>query len=168
MPDIPMLPDVGLSRQPNADFDFFMGIWRCRHRYLVRRLAECHDWIEFDGSCAARRILGGWGNCDECHVDFPGDPYRGVSLRTWDPQKRYWSVYRLDSRSPGRISPPVSGRFDKGVGLFFGEDDWSGQPVRVRCVWSRIAPDSARWEQAFSVDRGRSWETNWYMDFRRV
>ena len=31
-----------------------------------------------------------------------------------------------------------------------------------------LPPDSARWEQAFSVDRGRSWETNWYMDFRRV
>ena len=34
----------------NADFDFFMGIWKCRHRYLVRRLADCHDWIEFGGA----------------------------------------------------------------------------------------------------------------------
>ena len=26
----------------------------------------------------------------------------------------------------------------------------------------------ARWEQAFSPDRGQSWETNWIMDFRRA
>jgi hypothetical protein len=38
-----------------ADFDFFMGIWKCRHRYRLQRLADCPDWIEFDGSCAAAR-----------------------------------------------------------------------------------------------------------------
>ena len=46
-------------RKPSPDFDFLMGIWKCRHRYLRRRLAGCNDWIEFDGSCAARKILDG-------------------------------------------------------------------------------------------------------------
>ena len=45
------------TAKPNADFDFLMGTWKCRHRYLVRRLADCHDWIEFDGSCEVRKIL---------------------------------------------------------------------------------------------------------------
>ena len=46
------------------DFDFLMGIWRCRHRYRLRRLANCNDWIDFEGTCAARKILDGWGNAD--------------------------------------------------------------------------------------------------------
>ena len=69
-------------RKPSPDFDFFMGIWTCRHRYLRRRLAGCNDWIEFDGSCAARRILDGYGNMDEADIALPGDRYRGMSLRT--------------------------------------------------------------------------------------
>ena len=151
-----------------ADFDFFMGIWHCRHRYLVKRLADCHDWIEFDGCCAARKILGGRGNSDESLINLPGDSYRGMSLRTWDPQKRQWSIYWLDSRFPGRLTPPMRGGFDKGIGIFQGEDEFDGQPIRVRFVWSRITSDAARWEQAFSADAGKSWETNWYMDFKRT
>lgn len=166
--DIPALPVAGLHAQPSTDFDFFMGIWKCRHRYLASRLVDCHDWIEFDGCCAARKILGGWGNSDESEINLPGDPYRGMSLRTWDPQKRRWSIYWLDSRTPGRLTPPVKGGFEKGIGLFQGNDTFDGRPIRVRFVWSRITQDSARWEQAFSVDEGRNWETNWYMDFKRV
>lgn len=150
------------------DFDFFMGIWRCRHRYRVRRLQACEDWIEFDGSCAARRILDGKGNIDESDIGFPGGAYRGMSLRTWDPACGRWSIYWLDSRRPGHITPPVKGGFAKGLGVFYGDDRHEGRDIRVRFLWSRITPQSARWEQAFSLDEGNSWETNWYMDFTRM
>ena len=157
-----------LAERPSADFDFFMGIWHCRHRFLVRRLVDCRDWIKFDGCCAARRILGGWGNSDESEVNFPGDPYRAMALRTWDPVRRKWTLYQLDSRRPGKLGVPVGGGFDKGLGVFLGDDRHEGRPIRVRCLWSRITENSARWEQAFSADNGGSWETNWYMDFVRV
>ena len=39
--------------------------------------------------------------------------------------------------------------------------------MRVRYVWSEITPSSARWEQAFSVDDGETWETNWIMELAR-
>jgi hypothetical protein len=159
---------MATSACPSSDFDFFMGIWKCRHRYLVRRLADCHDWIEFDGSCAARKILGGFGNMDEGDIDLPGDRYRGMSLRTWDPETACWSIYWLDSRRPGTLFPAVKGGFDKGVGSFYGDDTLKGRPIRVRFLWSRITGQSARWEQAFSLDEGNSWETNWFMDFTRV
>src|SRR5512139_2043010 len=155
-------------RKPSPDFDFFMGIWKCRHRYLVRRLADCHDWIEFDGSCAARKILDGYGNMDEGDIALSSDRYRGMSLRTWDPETDRWSIYWLDSRQPGRLFPPVVGGFANGVGTFYGDEEFDGKPIRVRFLWSRITDKSARWEQAFSADEGNDWETNWYMDFTKV
>jgi hypothetical protein len=156
------------AHRPSADFDFLMGVWSVHHRYLVRRLADCHDWIEFGGSCAARKILDGFGNMDENDIELPGGRYRGMSLRTYDPAADRWSIYWLDSRVPGRLFPPVHGCFDKGVGTFYGDDEHNGRAIRVRYLWSRIAPSSARWEQAFSLDEGNSWETNWVMDFTRL
>jgi hypothetical protein len=40
--------------------------------------------------------------------------------------------------------------------------------VRTRYTWSQITPKSARWEQAFSYDAGKTWDTNWVMEFRRA
>jgi hypothetical protein len=161
-------PTVPLS----ADFDFLMGIWRCHHRYRVRRLADCNDWIEFEGTCAARKILGGVGNADENDIAMPGSRYRGMSLRLWDPGRACWAIQWLDSRMPGRIAPPVRGGFkqrpDGPFGVFHGDDELDGRAIRVRFIWSRIATQTPRWEQAFSRDEGGSWETNGYMDFTRV
>lgn len=154
------------------DFDFLMGIWRCRHRYRVRRLSNCNDWIEFEGTCAARKILGGLGNTDEADIAMPGGRYTGISLRLWDPEREEWAIHWLDSRLPGRIGPPVRGGFrqrpDGPFGVFHGDDSHNGRAIRVRFIWSRITTEAARWEQAFSSDEGNSWETNWYMDFTRV
>jgi hypothetical protein len=154
------------------DFDFLMGIWRCQHRYRVRRLVGCNDWITFEGTCAARKILGGFGNTDENDIAMPGGRYTGMSLRLWDPDSGKWTIHWLDSRVPGRIGPPVRGSFtqrpDGPFGVFYGDDTLDGRAIRVRYTWSRITDEGARWEQAFSRDEGNSWETNWYMDFTRV
>jgi len=159
------------AHRKSADFDFLMGVWRVHHRYLVKRLAGCHDWIEFGGYVAARHILDGWGNMDEGPIELPGGHYRGTSLRLYDPATSKWAIYWLDSRCPGRLFPPVYGTFEDGpfgpVGTFLGDDAFKGRPIRVRFIWSRITPDSARWEQAFSLDEGNTWENNWFMDFTR-
>jgi hypothetical protein len=34
-------------------------------------------------------------------------------------------------------------------------------------IWSEITATSFHWEQAFSADGGRTWETNWIADFVR-
>ena len=54
-----------------------------------------------------------------------------------------------------------------GVGDFYAYDTWEGKPVICRFQWT-IVNGNPHFEQAYSVDRGRSWETNWTTDYERV
>lgn len=60
------------------------------------------------------------------------------------------------------------GHFEAGKGVFDADDQLNGVPVKIRFTWAPLGPNSARWEQAFSADSGKTWETNWTMDFTRL
>ena len=151
------------------DFDFFVGRWDVHHRRLKERLANNHEWLDFTGTTITSALMGGAANVDDNVLELPGNPYRAVSLRSFDAKSGLWSIWWLDGRSPqGPLDTPVQGRFQGGVGTFYAEDTFNGKPIRVRFVWSDITPTSARWEQAFSTDGGKTWETNWIMEFVRA
>jgi hypothetical protein len=152
-----------LSR--SSDFDFFLGSWRVRHRQRKQRLAGNNDWIEFGGTTVAGLILGGAGNVDDNLLDHPAGAYRAATLRAFDAPSGTWSIWWLDGRIPGRLDTPMVGRFDQGIGTFLADDVFEGRPIRVRFLWDATVAGKPRWEQAFSIDRGESWETNWIMEF---
>jgi hypothetical protein len=116
-----------------------------------------------------RPVLGGLGNTDSYSVAAwsDGRPYEGMTVRLFDPESKLWSIYWASNRT-GKLEPPVVGRFEAGRGEFFGDDVFDGKPVRGRLTWADISATSAHWEQAFSVDDGKTWETNWHMDLTRV
>ena len=150
------------------DFDFLVGNWQVHHRKLKERLANSRDWDEFEGSLSMRKLMDGYANVDDNIFKTPEGTYRGVGLRSYDPKTAQWAIWWLDGRSPfGDLDPPVKGRFVNGVGTFYANDTLRGKPVRVRFVWSKITATTARWEQAYSPDGGKTWETNWTMDFQR-
>jgi len=149
------------------DFDFFHGRWSVAHRRLKDRLAGCTEWEHFGGSSSAQPLLGGAGNIDDNVLDLPGGTYRAATLRAFDPATKQWAIWWLDGRHPHSVDVPMIGCFENGIGTFFADDTFRGQPIKVRFLWSRITPISARWEQAFSPDGGKTWETNWEMDFTR-
>ena len=43
-----------------------------------------------------------------------------------------------------------------------------GVHVRVRYEWTVIDEDTLKWEQFFSFDGRRTWESNWVMDSTRI
>jgi hypothetical protein len=149
------------------DFDFLIGDWSVQHRRLRRRLVDDTGWDEFTSSASARKILGGLGNFDEIAIPLPSGAYLGATLRLFNPATRLWSIYWIDSRHPV-LDPPMVGQFSEGRGLFYGDDRLDGRPVRVRFIWTPVTAQSCRWEQAFSADEGRTWETNWTMSFTRA
>ena len=161
------MTDVLQNEATASDFDFWFGSWDVRNRWLRRRLAGSDDWEEFDATVVARPLLDGVGNEDEFRTDHAGG-FIGMSFRFFDPERRRWSIYWADSRRPGELDPPVFGTFSGDVGVFDGEDVHRGRPILVRFTWSGITTPTPRWEQAFSADGGRTWETNWVMDFTRA
>jgi hypothetical protein len=147
-----------------TDFDFLVGTWDLANRRLKKALAGCTDWDEFPSSSTCSGLLGGAANLDE--MSMPTKGYSGVTLRLYNAERDEWSLYWISSRDPF-IDTPVVGRFTDGVGSFYGDDTHEGQPILVRFLWSAITPTSAHWEQAFSTDGGKTWETNWINDLTR-
>ena len=148
----------------NNDFDFLHGDWTVVNRRLVKWLVGSDEWDEFTAAASCHGFFAGAGNFDE--ISFPAKGYSGATIRMFDPDRREWSLYWVDSRT-GILQPPVVGSFSDGVGTFYGDDHFEDRPIRVRYIWSGITPASARWEQAFSVDGEETWETNWVMEFTR-
>ncbi len=153
---------------PARDFDFFIGNWNVKHRRLKKRLANSQDWEEFDGTCRCWSMLGGLANIDDSVVNLPGGAYRGVGLRAFDAKTGSWADWWLDGRNPHKIDVPIIGTFADGVGTFLSDDTFEGRPIKVRGTFSKITRTSLQWEQAFSADGGRSWETNWVMNYTRT
>ena len=60
------------------------------------------------------------------------------------------------------------GRFDGPRGEFYSQELFEGRHIFNRFIWSALADGNCRWEQAFSSDGGRAWETNWVMEFTRT
>jgi hypothetical protein len=146
------------------DFDYFAGGWSTVQRRLKQRGAGSADWEEFPATLCMSLYLDGMVTADE--LVFPTKGWSGFTLRTFDVEKRQWSIYWVSSRS-GRLETPVVGGFDGDRGEFYGEDVDAGRPVKVRYSWIKLDRDHARWEQAFSYD-DRTWETNWTADFARA
>ncbi|MCX4987486.1 MULTISPECIES: hypothetical protein [unclassified Streptomyces] len=147
------------------DFDFLHGDWDVVNRRRTDFLDAESDWEEFPAVSRCWNLFGGAANIDE--IDVPGQGWKGLTLRLFDAETGQWSLNWSSSRS-GKLFPPVLGRFGPdGHGEFHGDDTHDGKDVRVRFVWSGISETTARWEQAFSLDEGSTWLTNWTMDFTR-
>src|SRR5215472_18000684 len=59
--------ELKITASPNSspnDFDFLVGKWKMHNRHLDKRLANCHDWTEFDSSDVNMKILSGVADMD--------------------------------------------------------------------------------------------------------
>jgi hypothetical protein len=158
---------TGEERAVDNTFDWFVGTWTSEQRRLREVLVGSDDWYGFPGTHRSWNALDGVANVDEAL--FPTEGFGGVTLRLYDKERDEWSLYWANSRDGRLALPPAVGRFgEDGVGVFTNEEEYEGTPITVRYLWSDITPTSARWEQAFSVDKGATWEPNWVAQFTRT
>lgn len=92
---------------------------------------------------------------------------KAQTLRLYDPASHQWSIYLVDLDNGKLELPPMIGQFTGKRGEFYDQELWKGRAVLVRYVWQDISPKSARMEQAFSGDGGKTWEVNWICELSR-
>ena len=126
------------SRSGARDFDFEMGRWRVHHR--VKRASASGGWNEYDGTSDVRPLLGGSGNVEDNVFVKPSGTTRGVAMRAYDQRSATWAIWWIDGRDPhGALDPPVKGRFENGIGLFYSLGPVAGVETCTRFKWTVIA-----------------------------
>lgn len=149
---------LGALLQAETDFDFLLGSWNVKNRVLTKE----KRWVEFASTSVNRPIWDGSANVEEWDGTSPTRRIQGFALRIYDPAAKRWSIYWAD-RSFGTLGAPISGTFKDGRGEFHAE----GPTGKERVIWTSLTKNTCRWEQALSTDGGKTWETNWVMDFTR-
>jgi hypothetical protein len=149
------------------DFDFDIGTWKTHTSRLQHPLSGSSAWIEMDGTTTVRKVWNGRANLAELESDGPTGHLELLSLRLYDPEARQWNL-NFATSAVGIRSVPMIGEFKNGRGEFYDQEPFNGRTIWVRFTMEPIGPDSARSEQAFSADNGKTWEVNWINRYARV
>ncbi|MBB6251736.1 hypothetical protein [Nitrospirillum iridis] len=175
-PADPGQPDLLTGGPGRGDFDFLAGRWSVLSRRRLNPWSGDDRWDQVSATAQGQVMLGGLACLDELELpaSTPGQPSAAVTFRLYDPAARQWTSHQVDGRT-GTLRAPLTGHFGGGLfagrrGEFHGQDHdpLLDRAVAVRVVWSHITATSAHWEQAWSADGGRTWETNWTQDFTRA
>lgn len=158
---------VPTTRNGSHDFNFLFGTWRTHYRLLRKRLVRSHDWYDCYGTSTITPFWGGAGNLEDGDLRCQATHryISGMTLRLYNATTHQWSLW-WGTRTLGLVPPAQVGHFTNGVGDFFANDTWEGKPVIVRFRWM-LRGAHPRFEQAFSTDGGRTWETNWTTDYTK-
>jgi hypothetical protein len=164
----PPPPAAPVVARPDGahDFDFEFGTWKMHLQRRLRPLTGSTDWVEYDGVSVVRKVWNGAANLGEIELDGPAGHIEGLSLRVYNPATRQWSL-NFANRAAGTTGPPMIGGFKDGRGEFYDQEMLGDRPIFVRFIFSDVALNSFRIEQAFSDDGGKTWETNWISTFSR-
>jgi hypothetical protein len=155
-----LAPAAAPPHDPAHDFDFELGKWHTHLRRRLNPLTGSNTWIEMDGTSIVRPLLGGRANVVELVADGAGRHIEAVSLRLYHPESKQWYLHFANAAN-GELTQPTVGGFQNGRGEFYDQEPIGGRAVFVKFVISDITADSARFEQSFSDDGGKTWEVNW-------
>ncbi len=165
----PIAPNVNQSatRDGSRDFDFNVGTWATHISRLLHPLSGSTSWIHFTGTVDIQKVWGGKAQIEQIEANGPSGPFEGLTLFLYSPDAHQWSVNFANS-SDGVFSQPAVGEFKNGKGDFYDQEQYNGRAILVRIVWSDITPTSHKFEQSFSDDGGKTWETNFVADLTRI
>ena len=154
------------ERDGQHDFDWDIGTWKTHQRRLLHPLTGSTTWVEYNGTDVVRKIWEG-ANSGVVEADGPSGHLEIFTLRLYNPQAHQWSI-SFTNPSTGTMSIPSVGEFKDGRGEFYDQETFNGRTILLRLSVSDITSTSCRFEQAFSDNGGRTWETNFIVTETRV
>jgi hypothetical protein len=152
-------PEAAGSEAQHA-FDFDFGTWKTHIARRTKPLSGSDTWTPYDGTRVVHKLWNGRANLVEITADGPAGHIEGIGLRLYNPQSHQWSL-NFASRFVETMGVPMVGEFKHGRGEFIDQETFNDRQILVRNVWSDITPDGSKFDQAFSPDGGKTWESNW-------
>jgi len=158
------------ARDGSKDFDWMLGNWKADLKRLVNPLTGSTTWVAYEGTQTTTKVLNGKAVMDEFVVDSPASKtsVEALTIRLYNPANQTWSIYWANAKNGEFSMPATVGRWTNGRGEFYDHEQLNGRWILVRYVWSDVTPTSAHFEQAFSVDGGKTWEANWISNITRT
>jgi hypothetical protein len=155
-----MLPAFAAGTDGQHDFDWEVGTWDTKLQRLREPLSGKTEWLEYSGTSVIKPVMGQRANLVELDVRGAAGQITGVSLRLYQPASGQWALH-FANLANGLMTEPMLGSFKQGVGTFYGQDSVNGRMVFVRFLIIPVTKDQWRFEQAYSDNGGKTWETNW-------
>jgi hypothetical protein len=119
-----------------------------------------------DGTTVVSKVWGGKANLAEYVADGPAGHVELLALRTYNPTTQQWNI-NFANPNVGTLGIPGVGQLRNGRIEFYDQETIGGRAVLVRFMIWGITADTAQSEQAFSLDGGATWETNWVNKYVR-
>ena len=160
-------PSTTPLRDGQHDFDFNIGTWKTHIRRATHPLSGSKDVVELDGTVTVRKVWGGRAQLEEIEADGPNGHWEGLTLFLYNPKAAQWGQYFVDS-AQGIFAGGTIGEFHNGRGDLYQQDTYNGRSILVRGTWSGITPDAHDYEEFFSTDGGKTWETVFSAHLTRV
>jgi hypothetical protein len=153
-------------RDGQHDFDFNIGVWHTRIRFVLDPFSSSSESIVLEGTVTIRKVWGGEAQLEEIEADGPKGHWEGLGLFLYAPNAHQWSQSFINSQL-GELGPPLIGEFHDGRGELFGPDTFKGKAILVRAVWSGIEANAHRYEESYSDDGGRTWKISLHAELTR-
>ncbi len=148
-------PTYGCDTPESKLLDFWLGDWEL-------------SYVEGGAPVRSRnrvsKILGGCVILEE-FSGAPGTPLDGKSFSTYDRATRQWKQTWVDNTASYL---DFTGSARDGSMFFAREAQGPGGKFLQRMVFRDIQPDRFKWLWQRSDDAGRTWSTQWDIDYRRV
>jgi hypothetical protein len=155
-------PPVPAAHDGRQDFDWDYGTWKTHQKRLLHPLTGSTTWVEYKGTDVVRKIWDG-ANTGMIEAEGTAGHLEIFSVRMYDPDSHQWNIY-FSNAAGGSMGQPVIGEFKDGRGEFYDQEPYNGRAIMVRFSVSDITATTCHFEQAFSPDGGKTWETNFIVD----
>ncbi len=146
-------PCGGLQRK---QFDFWVGEWDLT--WPGEKPGETGH-----GTNSIRRVMDGcvvqenFSGGDSMHL-------RGTSVSAFDAGSGSWKQTWVDNEG-GYLD--FAGEFKDGQMILQRETIRNGEKILQRMVWKNITPNELDWSWEASRDRGKTWQVNWPIHYKR-
>jgi len=151
----PALVDTG--------FGCLIGTWHV----VNNRRTQDGAYETFEGTWKVTGHLDGGAIFEDYEGVLPdGRTWKVCGIWVLDREAAQWShVYFTNLRAPDLA--PLVGTISDGKGELFAVEDTDTGTVHVRFSYD-IGANTGRWNQALSVDGGRTWDVNWTQTYTRL